>query len=230
MPLAPSPIPAGPPPVSGAATAPRVELRRSAGTNGGPPAPGSLRIKERRSWKTWQLVAVALVGLLVGMAINAKTPTTAGSSARTYTPPPPAGSTASSTPASSAPAGSTATTAAAASGSSPTTAASSSGAIQVLVPRTQSQGDWTSPTFTIASSTWYVGWAYQCTPVPASGPAFQIFIVPSGGQAQGSAAVTSGGATGDAVSPETTPGSQQIIVHAPSGCVWVVKVSGVGGA
>ncbi len=31
-------------------------------------------------------------------------------------------------------------------------------------------GNWTSPAFTVAGSTWYIGWAYQCNPVPAARP------------------------------------------------------------
>src|ERR1700677_1372516 len=34
------------------------------------PAPGSLRLKEKRAWKTWQLVLVAAFFAVVGMAIN----------------------------------------------------------------------------------------------------------------------------------------------------------------
>ena len=38
-----------------------------------PPEPGELKIKERRSWKTWQLLAAALVAAIFGMWINGDT-------------------------------------------------------------------------------------------------------------------------------------------------------------
>src|SRR5665213_1517035 len=38
-----------------------------------PPDRGKLRIKEKRTWRTWQLVAVALLAALLGMWINGST-------------------------------------------------------------------------------------------------------------------------------------------------------------
>ena len=85
------------------------------------PQPGELKIKQRRSWKTWQLLAVALVAVIFGMWINGDTggtPSATGTSSGSSKLPPPS--------AASAPApagGSTATTTTAAAGGSTTTTA-----------------------------------------------------------------------------------------------------------
>jgi hypothetical protein len=199
------------------------------------PPVGSLKIKQRRSWRTWHLVTVAVVSVLIGMAVSSKSPATSAASAnKAYTPPPPAGSTSGSTTTSVATAGpgSTTTSQPATTSTVPASTAAGAGSsqLQTLVPRTQSQGDWTSPAFTVVGGQWFVGWAFQCSPVPASGPSFEVYVVPSGTQPSGSPAVTISGASGNAVTPETTPGAQQIVVHAPPGCVWVVKVTGNGTA
>ena len=39
----------------------------------GVPAPGALGIKEKRTWKTWQLVGAVVIAVLVGMLINYRT-------------------------------------------------------------------------------------------------------------------------------------------------------------
>jgi hypothetical protein len=49
----------------------------------GVPQPGELKIKERRSWKTWQLLSVALVAAILGMWINGDTGGGGGSSSAT---------------------------------------------------------------------------------------------------------------------------------------------------
>jgi len=37
------------------------------------PKPGELKIKERRSWKTWQLLTAVLIAAIAGMWINGDT-------------------------------------------------------------------------------------------------------------------------------------------------------------
>ena len=190
----------------------------------GPP-PGALKIKQRRSWKTWQLVVVAVIALLAGMALSANGSSSPAASARTYTPPPPAGSPETSAPTTTL--GATPTTAASTASSAPASAAPD-GTVQVLVPRTQSQGNWTSSAFTISGGQWFIGWAFQCTPAPASGPGFTVYVVPAGQQPSGPAAVTIGGANGESVTQETSTGAQQIVLQTQPGCTWVVKVTGNG--
>ena len=83
-----------------------------------PPEPGELKLKERRSWRTWQLLLAVLVAAIFGMWINGDTGGGASSatSSTSGTLPPASGSSA---------AGSTTTTAAAG-GSTTTTAAGGS--------------------------------------------------------------------------------------------------------
>ena len=49
-------------------------------SGGGPPAPGQLGIREKRSWKTWQLLAFGVVMLVVGLYIESATTSTAAKS------------------------------------------------------------------------------------------------------------------------------------------------------
>ena len=218
------------------------------------PEPGDLKIKERRSWKTWQLLTVAVIAAVFGMWVNGNAGNASGTSAggsggSGYKLPPPSGSAAAGSATSTTAAGSTHTTAAAgspAAGSTPTTAAVGStattvagatggsstttpaavGPATVLVPETQQTGNWTSPAFTIAGGTWNIGWAFQCAPAPSAPPSFQIFVVDNGAAPGSTPAVTSSAASGQAVTPLTSTGSQQIIVQTSAACRWVTKVTG----
>ena len=212
------------------------------------PEEGELKIKERRSWKTWQLLLAVVLAAGLGMWFNSLggsssgNAATSGSGSGTYKLPPD-GATATTAPAGAAAAGhgSTATTAAgststttaagttattAAGGSTATTAPAAVGPATVLVPETTQTGNWTSPAFTIAGGTWNIGWAFQCAPAPTGGPSFQIFVVNSGAAPGSTPAVTSTAASGQSVSPETTAGSQQVIVQTTAACRWAVKVTG----
>ena len=212
------------------------------------PEKGELKIKERRTWKTWQVLTVAIIAAGIGMWFNGNAGSASGnpaasSGSSSYKLPPPSSSTAhagsstaagaSSSPTTTA-ASSTSTTAAGASpagaagtsDSTTTTGAASVGPATVLVPETQQTGNWTSPAFTIAGGTWNIGWAFQCAPAPAGGPSFQIFTVNAGGSPGSTPAVTSTAASGSAVTPQTTAGSQQVIVQTTAACRWAVKVTG----
>ena len=213
------------------------------------PEKGELKIKERRSWKTWQLVAAVLVAAVLGMWFNGNSGSASGTSASSggggYKLPPPSGSTATTTAGSSsarsgsttattaapgagssAAAASTTTTAAGSSGSTGTTTPVAVGPATVLVPQVQQAGNWTSPAFTIAGGTWNVGWAFQCTPPPSATPTFEIFVVNNGAAPGSTPAVTSSAASGSAVTPLTSTGSQQVIVQTSAACRWAVKVTG----
>ncbi len=192
------------------------------------PAAGELGIKERRSWKTWQALVAILVAIGVGAWWNGSTGSASGSGqgagSSAYKAPPPSGSTATTS--------GTATSTTVAGAPAPTTSptvAPAAGPDVVLVPQQTSQGNWTSSAFTVAAGTWKIGWAYQCTPAPSASPAFQIFVVQAGAGAGSSAAVTGTTGSGQDVTPETTAGSQQIIVQTQPNCRWAVKVTGYGG-
>lgn len=207
------------------------------------PEKGELKIKERRTWKTWQLLIGVLLAAGIGMWFNGNSGSASGtgssSGSSSYKLPPPTGSsttpgaaggsststTAGSTSTTSA-AGSTSTTTGAGASSTATTGAVAVGPATVLVPETQQTGNWTSPVFTIAGGTWNIGWAFQCAPAPAGGPSFQIFAVTSGASPGATPAVTSTAASGQAVTPLTSVGSQQVIVQTTAACRWAVKVTG----
>jgi len=208
-----------------------------------PPDRGELRIKEKRTWRTWQLVAVALLAALLGMWINGSTggasETSAGSRESKL---PPASksagspSSASSSSTSTSAPGSSSTTTTTGSGAVTTTTTAAGGAPTpaagpntVLIPATQLTGNWTSPAFNIAGGTWNIGWAFQCSPVPISTPSFAVFVVNNGASPGPTPAVSSSAPQGQSVTPQTSTGSQQIVVQAPAGCRWVVKVTGYSG-
>jgi len=230
---APHPIP-GPQP---AAVGPGAAL---AGGDQGVPDKGDLKIKERRSWRTSQLVLVALLAAVIGMWFNGSTGSAGGSGsagARSgYKLPPPTGSSPSTTAAAAAGASSPTTTAAGGATTSTTAAGASTVTTApvvvapptVLIPQTTQSGNWTSPAFTIAGGTWNVGWAFQCVPAPTGGAAFQIFVVTAGGTPGSTAAVSSSDASGNAITPLTSTGSQQLVVQTTAACRWAVKVTGSG--
>ena len=183
------------------------------------------------------MAVVGIVTLLFGMFLGSCFPTgtsspTAGkgSSGGTYTLPPEggspattaAGSTSASTPVTSATKGTSSTTAPAAT----PTSAPAAGPLVVLLGPVQSQGSWTSNPFTVTGGSWNIGWAFRCTPAPATGPSFQVFVVPAGATPGSTAAVSETGGSGQSVTAQSTTGSQELVVRAPAGCIWAVKVTG----
>ncbi len=206
------------------------------------PAPGELQIREQRSWKTWQLLVAAFLAALGGMLIDywlqpASTTASASGGSGAYKLPPPPGSSATTTTVDSGASGGDTTTTTAdysttttvASSSTPTTAGAASqttATAQVLLTSPQSHGNWTSPAFSITSSSWDIGWAFQCTTAPASGSSFEVFVAPSGGSPSETPAVSESGLTGQSVSSQSTTGQQMLVVEAPANCIWIVKVTG----
>lgn len=209
------------------------------------PEPGSLNISGRRAWKSWQLVVAVLIAALFGMWFNGSTGSaspsaTSGGSSGFKIPPPGSGATTTTAPGgattTTAPGGATTTTTAPGGATTTTVAGGATtttstvpvvvGPATVLVPATQLTGNWTSPTFNIAGGTWNIGWAFACDPVPAQTPTFAVFVVNAGASPGTTPAVTSTAPSGQSVTPQTTTGSQQIVVQSPAGCRWVVKVTG----
>jgi hypothetical protein len=203
------------------------------------PAPGALHIKGRVAWKSWQVAALCLVTFLVGLGLNYKPVGASGGSAGapSYKLPTSTGSTTTTAPSTGGgSSASTTTTTTAAGGSSTTTTSSSTssststtaaaGPARVLLGPTQLQGNWTSPTFTTTVADWNIGWAFRCSPAPAGGPSFQVYVTPVGGSPSGTPAVTQTGASGQSVTAVSSLGAQTLVVQAPAGCSWVVKVTG----
>jgi len=97
---------------------------------------------------------------------------------------------------------------------------------RLLLGPTQSEGNWTSPAFTITASGWNIGWAFQCTPAPTAGTSFQVFVTPAGSAPGSAAAISETGGSGQAVTAQTSLGKQTLVVEAPANCAWAVKVTG----
>ena len=224
------------------ATDPKSWPATRADARDGGVAPGSLRIRQRRAWKTWQLVVAIVVALLVGMGIgntggsaNPK-PVTPG-----YKPPPPAGAAASATttttPATSpttatgaatgAATGTTGNTGAATTAPPTTAAPPATATAEVLLPEKDAQGAWTSPPFTVGAAGWSIGWGYRCSGSATGSPLFEVFVVPTGSSPGASAAISETAASGTAVSTQSTTGSVELEVRAAASCAWAVKATGV---
>jgi hypothetical protein len=200
-------------------------------------------IKEPRAWKTWQLFVAILASGFVCMLIGNLT---AGGSASSlsasatgsrYQLPPPKGASgasggttttvAPSQAAAGGAAAATTTTTTVVPAGGATTSTIVAGTVTVILGPFQSHGNWTSPSFTIGSGTWNIGWAFQCTPPPAAGPSFQVFVVSTGGSPSGAPVVSGTGGSGQSVTSQTSAGSEQLVVEAGASCVWAVKVTGV---
>jgi hypothetical protein len=220
------------------------------------PAPGELHIKERRTWKTWQLVTGMIVAALFGMFLNhiSSNASPSSSSTKGYSLPPPAatgGSASTTVPTTTVPISSTTSpgvtkshasgkgaTASKAKGSSEavtttttvttstTTITPSTGPIEQLLLSPQLHGNWTSGPFMVTNPPWSLGWAFACSPAPASGPSFQVFVTPVGGKQSTAPAVNETGASGQQVTSLTSVGNQTLDIEAPATCEWVVKVTG----
>jgi hypothetical protein len=200
------------------------------------PAPGELHIKEKRTWRTWQVAVAMVLAVLVGMGLNYHTVgSSQASTAKAYSLPPPAksGSTTATTVAPTTAGSKGATTTTAAAGGTTTTTPGSSttspataGPARVLLSSAQMSGNWTSTAFTTTAASWSIGWAFRCSPPPVGGPAFQIFVTPVGGKPTGTAAVSQTASSGQSVTPQTSLGQQTLVVQTSASCVWVVKVTG----
>jgi hypothetical protein len=180
--------------------------------------PGSLGIKDFRAWKTWHLVTVAVVMLLLGMAIgHAGNGTAAGEAARPLFTPPPAAEVNPPTPA-------TATATA-----PPATRVAPDGAVEVLVPRMQGQGPASTSVFAVADGTWNIGWAFDCGAAPAAARTFRILAVARGGASSAQPVVDQRGRAASGVTPRSSGGTYVLDIETAPGCRWAVKVAGVRG-
>lgn len=212
------------------------------------PRAGELKIKERRSWKTWQLLGVALVAAILGMWINGDTgggssangsnpdaghlpaegagaPAASASGGTATTTTAAGGSSATTTTAAG---GATTTTVAGGSTTATTTAGAAAGPARVLLMSPQQKGNWTSTAFTTTTAPWSIGWAFSCAPAPAAGPSFQVYVTTAASSASptGTAAISETGASGQSVTTQSGLGAQELVVQTTASCTWVVKVTG----
>ena len=184
--------------------------------------PGSLGIRQPRSWATWHLAAVALVALVVGMAVGYSGKKTSSSTADAplFKPGPAPTATAG---------GNGATTSTATSPTTTTTTAAPAAApapTAVLMANTQSHGSADLPAFT-AAGPWNVGWHFRCFGTPTGSGTFTVTVVtdPSGDTGP-TPAVDQTGREAQGVAPQTATGKLHLRVTAGDACQWAVKVTG----
>ena len=195
-PAAPSPPP---PPSPPAATG---QPRRPGGYSGG------LDIRDRRQWRTWQLVTAVLLTLLVGMAIGHTGADTgsAGHKATFVLPP-------------------SATTSAGSGAETSTSSGGATGSVpsgNVILPRMQSTGPGSTGSFSVNTPGWTINWIFDCSATPTGSAPFQIFIVPGGGSIPvvDEAARTASGST-----TQTSTGAESLRIGTDQGCAWAVTVT-----
>ena len=230
---------------------PHGQFHRVVGSVRRPAQPGELKIKERRSWKTWQLLTAVLIAAVFGMWINGDT----GGGARQAPVGRPPGAEScllrvrrlpvrlpeGARPRRRLPPGAVRSPRRP---PRPTArrihdhhgrgrvhdddgpVAAAAGPARVLLTSPQLQGNWTSASFTTTAAPWNIGWAFRCAPAPAAGPSFQVFVTPAGSPPAGTPAISETGASGQSVTAQSSPGAQTLVVQAPAGCTWIVKVTG----
>lgn len=199
-------------------------------------APGGLGIEERRTWATWQLVLAAVVAAMVGMMI--------GYSGKRGSKNAAAGTLHLSVGSIQPRVGTTTTiggptavgpaTTSAAPTTSPLTSPSSlpaaaTGPVTVLVPNTIGSGPSDLPVFATAGA-WTIGWQFRCVQAPGGSAAFTITVVPEGGSADATPAVSQVSREAKGTSPQpASQGRQHLRVTTDPACEWAVKVTGVAG-
>jgi hypothetical protein len=136
-----------------------------------------LDIRERRSWKTWQLFVAIMLALVGGMAIGnlgSKSASSTGADKPLYSLPPDTGGSSSAQPTTSAYPTTSASTQPTSSGSL------KKGPITLLLPNKNGIGPNSTVAFT-AGGQWKLGWAYDCQLARNGTGTFAVFVVPSGG-------------------------------------------------
>jgi hypothetical protein len=172
------------------------------------------------------MLATLLVGMWIG---NSGRNTTAGASSnanRSFVLPPAGGpppSSSQATPGTTTPQASVPTT------TLPATTVPATGNPTVLIPPLRSKGPGSTPQFSVAGGEWKIGWAYDCQNAPGGTALFQVFVTPAGGAAPPTPAVDESGRASQGVTTQSTAGAEKLDVKTDPGCVWVVKVTGIGG-
>jgi hypothetical protein len=191
--------------------------------------PGGLRIKERRTWMTWQLVTALVVVFFIGMAVGHSgggadsTASASGAGGTVRTLPPDNSNTTVVTPTTVARSSTTIRS----SPSSSTTTIAASGPETYLLRNQQGTGPQNLPVFTIAGGVWRIGWQYSCEFAPGGASRFQILIGSAAGPP--TTAVDEHGRSGSGVASATSTGRQQLQMRTNPACRWAVTVVGHAG-
>jgi hypothetical protein len=181
-------------------------------------SPGGLTIRDRRSWKTWQLITAMTASLIAGMAIahtGSGAASAAGDTTPLYSLQPQASS-------------STAPTASAA----PTTSREApvplkTGPAVILLPNTNGKGAKTLATFS-AGGAWKIGYAFDCSAAAGGTGYFRVFVENVGVSAT-TPAIDKTARSGSGIASQTTTGEIRIHISADAACRWAVKATGVKG-
>jgi hypothetical protein len=162
------------------------------------PAPGELKIRERRSWRTWQLLVFVAGALVVGMAIGNSGGSNAAPVAKSYTLPAPAGSPASPSTSAALAAGVSTTTQVSAGGTA--TAGSSSTLVTTTVAGT------TGAAVVPATSAPSQSGTHMTTTTASTGGAVVTSLAErNGNYSVGTAPPTSASAAGSSLAPTSAP-------------------------
>lgn len=220
-----------------------------------PPAPtptgtaqgGNLGIKERRTWKTYQVVIFCGLTLLMGMRIgydgNSETTVSSGGPANGVSglPPDPGATASTPAPADADDPGATVTPGDPSEGDLETgrgadtdgspgaegspAAAAAGGVPQVILELTPRTGSFTSEAFSVAPGAWKLGWSFSCQKQGGTG-LFAISLQRPGGEVVGTdPAIDRDGDQGTGVEEMASDGEHVIVVSTE--CLWAVKVTGV---
>lgn len=182
-----------------------------------------LDIRERRSWRTWQMFVAIVFALVAGMALGnlgAKSGSATAADKPLYSLPPDAGNSPSAQPTTNVRATTSASVQPTATGSLKT------GPITILLPNKNGQGPNTTVAFT-AGGQWKLGWAYDCQLAKGGTGTFAVFVVSSSGTQSPTPAVQKTGRSGNGVATLTSLGAQRLHISTDGACRWAVKVTGV---
>ena len=97
---------------------------------------------------------------------------------------------------------------------------------RVLLTSPQQQGNWTSHSFTTTAAPWNIGWAFSAPPLRPQVPRSRCSSRRPGRRSTGRPRSARPGASGQSVTPQSSLGAQALVVQAPASCTWVIKVTG----
>jgi hypothetical protein len=197
-----------------------------------PTPPGSLGIKERRTWRTSQVVLFCTLALLLGMRIGYSGEKAPAASSRGAVPGQSGLPPAPTTPTTLAPGDPGQPT-----DTSPTTGSATTGTREpvgaaqgtpeVLLEVSPRTGPLTTDTFTVAAGGWKVGWSFNCRGQGGSGPFNVTVRHPGSGEAPEDPPVQQNGPDGKGIEQFSSQGDHVLVVQ--TNCLWALKVTGIPG-
>ena len=182
-------------------------------------------LRRERRVRTWQLGAVTLVALLIGILVGrighssgrqASALRSTGAAAAGQSGPAAAGQPAAGAQQPSTPAGSPTTVAA------PAASANAAPGHTVLLDIRRQTGPMITQHFVVTAKRWILGWAYDCTGQGGTG-AFNITVFDGSGGPSKDGGIDQQGAKGSSVVAYSSTGERYLSVT--TNCVWAVRVT-----